>query len=153
MIFDKLEYAHHYLGINKNLSIGLKFILNFNKNQFSIGQINLGDGISVSIQEEKTFFEHERKYEAHRKYIDIQYLIDGDEIIMTQFIENLSVESPYNSTKDIIFFNDAADHCPLIMKPGCFAILFPHDAHKPLVRYEQTLVRKMVIKIPYFPPI
>jgi YhcH/YjgK/YiaL family protein len=150
MIFDKIEYAGHYFGIYEKLTKGLHFLCAFDKNKFKLGsKEDLGDGIFVLFQERETYPEKERKYEAHKKYIDIQYVLEGDEIITYRDIKGMPVKIPYDSDKDIMFFDGSAPGSPLLMTPGYFAIFFPHDAHKPLVTYQSNSVRKIVLKIPY----
>jgi YhcH/YjgK/YiaL family protein len=68
---------------------------------------------------------------------------------MTQFINDLTQETVYDPEKDVNFFSNTKNGCPLVMTPGCFAIFFPQDTHKPLVRHQQNFTKKMVIKIPW----
>jgi beta-galactosidase beta subunit len=69
MIFDRLEYAHHYFGLNKDIDFGLKYLLSFDAERFSFSRLEFGNGISVASHEEKTLPENERKYEAHKSIV------------------------------------------------------------------------------------
>ena len=83
--------------------------------------------------------------EAHRGYIDIQYVIDGADLIGIR--KTSGCANPiggYDRQKDIIFFNDKPEKY-IKLKPGEFAIFFPDDAHAPLSG--RAAAHKAVIKI------
>jgi YhcH/YjgK/YiaL family protein len=117
--------------------------------KFNTGRMELGNGVYASCQEERTTSADKKQYEAHKKFIDIHYILGGDEIILTRPKSILSNESLYDSDTDIVFFNDNTSGLPLLMTADYFAILFPHEAHKPLIKYRQSFVKKIVVKVPY----
>lgn len=65
-----------------------------------------GDKLYVSIQSYKTKARGDCKYEAHRRYIDIQYIIEGREIIAVTDAAGLRERAPYSEEKDVVFFED-----------------------------------------------
>jgi YhcH/YjgK/YiaL family protein len=71
------------------------------------------------------------EFEAHRKYIDIQYLVSGRELIGVAPTEKLQVLSPYDETKEAALYSIPAEYAKLEMEPDRFAIFFPNDAHMP----------------------
>ena len=91
----------------------------------------------------------DNKFEAHRSYIDIQYILGGREVIEWSSLDRLSqVSVPYNDEKDIEFFRDPKFSIPVELHPGDFAVFFPSDGHKPKCsggRPEE--VWKVVIKV------
>ena len=91
----------------------------------------------------------EKGYEAHREYIDIQYLISGEEKICCAPLEYLKEKAAYNTEKDVAFY-DEADVKPqeLLLGNGYFAILYPQDGHMPqLCVKEPMAVKKVVVKV------
>ena len=87
-------------------------------------------------------------YESHRRYLDLQYTIQGSEIIDHQFISKLKPAGDFDEKKDLIFYKDAPRAATLRMLPGCFTILYPCDGHRPKVQNEVPEdVFKLVIKI------
>jgi YhcH/YjgK/YiaL family protein len=85
------------------------------------------------------------KLEAHRKYIDIQYVISGSELIgIKNTVACVDKAVDYDLSKDIIFFSDKADKY-IELNPGELVILFPEDAHAPLAG--KTPLHKAVIKV------
>ena len=85
------------------------------------------------------------RLEAHRRYIDIQYTIAGEEEIgWTPLASCTAPDGPFDETKDIAFFRDAPSAW-LRVSPGSFAIFFPEDAHAPLAG--RGALVKAIVKI------
>jgi biofilm protein TabA len=85
------------------------------------------------------------RLEAHRRYIDIQYTIHGDEEIgWSPLAACTAPAGPFDATKDIIFFDDAPSSW-LSVPRGSFAIFFPEDAHAPLAG--RGALTKAIVKI------
>ncbi|GHV62047.1 hypothetical protein AGMMS49587_07800 [Spirochaetia bacterium] len=107
----------------------------------------------------KTKLPGEAQYESHRRYGDIQMLIQGAEMILVCNREALKVTVPYSPEKDIDFLEASTEGSPLegspapvhqiILKGPTAAILFPEDAHKPslAVSGQPSQVGKLVIKV------
>jgi YhcH/YjgK/YiaL family protein len=89
-------------------------------------------------------------FEAHRKYVDIQYVSIGKEYIGVTSLEAIdSVKLEYDEEKDIMFFSKADDTQRMADKNN-FLVFFPSDGHMPCLKVEKNdTVRKVVIKIPY----
>ena len=90
------------------------------------------------------------KFEAHRKYVDIQCLLDGQELIESTALNGLTVDTPYDQEKDAAFYVKT-DSGKIIshLIPGTFIVFFPHDAHMPGVSVDDSpsFVKKVVVKI------
>ena len=90
------------------------------------------------------------KFEAHRKYVDIQCLLDGQELVESTALNGLTVDIPYDPEKDVGFYvmRDSRKTVSHLM-PGLFIAFFPHDAHMPGVSVggSSTFVKKVVVKI------
>lgn len=86
-------------------------------------------------------------YEAHKKYADLHYILEGTEGIATADVETLRVTTPYEEEKDILFLEGEADGC-YYLKPGQFMVCWPSDAHKVAIMSEKPQqIRKIVCKI------
>ena len=107
-----------------------------------------GDNLYAPVSEYLTKNEEDAKYEAHRKYIDIQYIINGKELMgVAPISQKKEILEPYDSTKDIEFLTVTGGENYLAL-PGRFFIFFPEDAHRPgLKDGENSPVRKIVIKV------
>ena len=85
--------------------------------------------------------------EAHRKYIDIQYMITGSECMGVGQLDTMTEEVEANPAKDIWFYHGPMD--TITVKEGMFAVFFPNDAHAPCVSPAEGAndVRKCVFKV------
>jgi YhcH/YjgK/YiaL family protein len=111
----------------------------------------LGNGIYAVVESYMTKPETKGRLEAHRKFIDIQMLLTGREKIGWHNIKDLSIETPYDSEKDIMFFAPTSPVASFTeIENSTFMLLFPEDAHMPQIQTEKTpeKVKKVVVKIP-----
>ena len=146
MIKDKLENAKIYYSVSENLKIGLEWLQNQNLKDMLDGRYEISDSVYATIQTYLT--KDDAKYEAHRKYIDIQYMIQGIEKIGVIDIQNCISSMGYDEVKDLEFFEDCKREDFLTINEGEFLILYPHDAHKPSIAInEKDIVKKVVVKV------
>jgi YhcH/YjgK/YiaL family protein len=104
-----------------------------------------GERLFVSIDHTDGRGRAGARLESHRRYIDIQLTIDGDEEIGWRARADCRAPSaPFDETRDIGFYDDAPDSW-LMVSPGRFAIFFPEDAHAPLAG--AGLLKKAIFKI------
>lgn len=88
-------------------------------------------------------------FESHRKYIDVQVIVAGEELMEVQDISRLVVSDPYNAERDLLKYADSADTSVLKMRAGDVAVFFPEDGHMPSLRWRNAdVVRKTVVKVP-----
>lgn len=89
------------------------------------------------------------RFEAHRRYADIQLVVAGQEMIGYAPTASLSVETPYDDGKDIEFYPQPAVWSPVALTAGMFAVFYPEDAHMPCCRVggAEGVVRKVVVKV------
>ena len=87
-------------------------------------------------------------FESHKKYIDIQYMFKGDEIMEVENIDNLSVTTPYNEDLDYAKYAQTNNSSTLIIKENELAIFYPQDAHMPCIKIDENKkIIKAVFKI------
>lgn len=145
MIVDKIEHILLYEPLLKNLRNGMNMI-------HSLKEIEVGryefDGGFFMIQKGSTKPITEGTFEAHRKYIDVQILLEGSEELAWSDIRDLKSELAYDSEKDAERLSGSFDHVMRISK-GMFYAAFPHDGHKPVSHTkEQQTFTKIVMKLP-----
>lgn len=109
----------------------------------------LGDSVFILIQEYFTQPAAEKEWESHRKYIDIQLVLEGKEFMGYSPVANLKAKGDYSEENDIIFYeNDSKDRGYVMVHKNHFCIFFPEDGHKPgLHQIEVQRVKKAVIKV------
>lgn len=113
-------------------------------------KIELAHGAFAIEQVYETRPRAEGVFESHRKMIDLQVIVEGEEIIEVVDLSRIAVRDPYDADKDCALYADAADASQLRLTPGLAAIFFPADVHMPTLRLRSApvLVRKTVVKIP-----
>ena len=148
MIIDTLENAGLYHGVSKGIEDGLKFLATTDFNKVGLGRHDLDDGLYFLLMRYDTKPAEECKYEVHRKYIDIQLVIEGVEKIGYSEISALEPTTDYDDSGDAQFLEGAGDWVTL--GKGTFAVFMPQDAHRPSVNAccGSKPVFKAVVKIP-----
>lgn len=107
-----------------------------------------GDNVYASISEYQTKDDTVARYEAHRNYIDIQYIISGKELIGIAPLGDVKeILVPYDATKDIEFMS-VNQIRNVSATPDRFFIFFPGDVHRPGLKEDvNSPVRKVVVKV------
>ena len=88
------------------------------------------------------------KNEAHRKFIDVQYVISGQEKMFASEISGLKESEIYDEEKDVVFYEQKCG-CELTVLENNFTVFFPEDAHMPglNVKDSSSFVKKVVVKV------
>lgn len=150
MIYDTLQALETYKGISANLDTAIDYIMQNPLDSLEVGPHTIdGENVILHVQTYTTRDPATALYEAHRKYIDIQFNIEGEELCFYTPLAGLSEIDSFDETKDIGFY-DSEDvlGVPLSLFPGMFTILFPHDAHKPSCTNQAAAqIRKVVVKV------
>ena len=119
-----------------SLPIGAFEKVELDDNNFALEQVY------HSKQREQCFFE------SHKKYIDVQYIVDGEEIIEVENIGNLNIDVSYDDSIDLIKYKMTNKASSIILKKGDVAIFFPEDAHMPCIMKDTSIkVVKTVVKV------
>ena len=149
MILDRIDNTRLYLGLHTQFAKAFEILTDKTLPQKQDGKYAVdGENIYYTVQRYTTKPLNEGKLEAHRKYIDIQFLLEGVELLGYAPLKGLTTAEVYNPQKDIAFFNTPKEITKVKLEPGLFCILFPDDAHLPCRQLPgPTEVRKVVIKI------
>lgn len=147
MVFDHLSHADLYTHLGPRFAAALAYLKNFSPEIPDGKQPVDGDNLYAAVQTYETAPASEKKWEAHRRYADVQFIVSGEEIIYHRDISTLTPRTEYIVEKDYVLYENRDDQS-LVCGPGSFAIFFPHDGHKPgCALNEPTTVRKVVMKV------
>jgi YhcH/YjgK/YiaL family protein len=148
MIYDRFENLELYAQPGRRLHRAL-LVARDAVTTVADGRTDIdGDRLYASVATYETGSRDERRFEAHRKYIDVQVLLDGEEAIDVSLERNLSVLEAYDEDRDVMFLQPPQQFASLAMHPGLFAIFYPNDIHRPGCHLkEKRRVRKIVMKI------
>jgi len=143
---DPLASADKYIGKHPAFAEAFAFLRQPNLTKLAPGRHEIdGDKLFCIIEKKAARSREDANLEAHRKYIDIQYVIQGDEEMGWRRTATCTqIDQAYDADKDIGFFQDAPE-CWVPVAPGHFIVFFPGDAHAPLVGKGE--IHKAVIKI------
>lgn len=147
MIFDALENAEIYYGLGEKFKTAFEFLKMTDFNFIKEDRVELdGDNIFAIVAKYDTKNNEDAKWEVHKKYIDIQYMISGAENMGFVLADYLDIKEEYNDEKDIEILEGLGDYVQV--NEGEFVVFFPDDAHMPGLKIkENELVHKVVVKI------
>ena len=154
MIIDKFENLPLYFSCLPGLDRAAEFLVGENTEADHVDMSSIV--ASAPIDGEKIFanvssyepkeFNGDMRFEAHKKYADLQAVLEGEERIDWAPLGSLKEESEeYSKGGDIAFYS-GDEHMRVTLSAGEFLILFPGDAHKPCIR-SGGKVKKAVVKL------
>jgi biofilm protein TabA len=160
MIFDTLDNASKYFALSERLAIALRFLQKMDPSKLEPSAKGAENSLRVPIRGEDEIFALVQRYtpqmrkdavfEAHRKYIDVQLVIEGVEQMWWVPLSQSKETSRYDDEKDFASYV-ASEALPasLLVSAGMFAIFMPHDAHKPGIAIKGLPgeVKKVVVKV------
>ena len=146
---DRRSFALHYYDHKETWDKAFAFLKNTDLNALPVGRVDLGGQLYANVSEYEPKDREGLPFEAHKGYIDIQYVVEGYEAIDIAPLEKTTVTQPYNAEIDALFCTTSA-FTELQAKPGRFFIFFPEEAHRPGMKDgdESISVRKVVVKVP-----
>lgn len=147
MIYDTLEHLETYRGVHPGVTRGLELLRDTDFSQWEDGRHEIdGDRLFVLLQSYDTKLENDTP-EAHRKYIDIQYLISGQELMGVGPLEEMTQEVEGRPEGDIWFYRGPLSE--ILLSKSRFVALWPGDAHAPCIAVDRKSVpcRKCVVKV------
>ena len=146
MILDALGRAERYVSLHPAFLRAFEFLGRPDLARLAAGRHVIdGDRLYVSIDHTEARGRDGARLESHRRFIDIQFTIDGEEEIGWTPLEACAAPAgPYDDSRDIRFYDDRP-HAWVAVPPGRFTIFFPEDAHAPLGG--RGMLKKAIAKI------
>jgi biofilm protein TabA len=146
MIIDRLANSHLYETLSPRIKLAFDYLHQTDLLAIPDGKYKIdGDAIYAAVQSYSTKVKEQGKWEAHQRYIDIQYIIRGTEMIGYNHLSRLTA-GEYDHAKDVVFLTGEGNYLPLAS--GEFMLLYPEDAHMPCIAVDAPgAVKKVVIKI------
>lgn len=148
MIVDSLPNHRLYHALGPRLAAGLEYLATLDPGVEDGRHPIRGDEVFALVQSYETGPATDKRFESHRLHLDVQYLLSGRERILHAPAPGLPTEVPYDEGKDVEFYQEPGASSSLLLRPGDFCILHPHDAHKPgCMAGGRDVVRKIVVKV------
>jgi biofilm protein TabA len=149
MIVDRIENSRPYTPLHPLFKKAFALLADPTTAQKPDGRYDMdGDSLYYTVQHYTTKPVDQSKFESHKKYIDIQVLLAGQELLGYAPTAGGEVTVPYDEAKDIMFYRVGTMTAQVRLEPGVFCILFPQDAHLPSCQITcPAEVHKVVCKI------
>jgi biofilm protein TabA len=148
MILGTLTDATRYTTFAPRLASGFEFLRTFDA-ATPEGRYPLdGDHAFALVSRYETGPATGKRFEAHRRYADLQYVAAGVERILHAPAADLETGTAYDEATDLVFFHDPPYSSSLLLPAGSFAVFLPGDAHKPgCMAGGRDAVVKVVVKL------
>lgn len=148
MIIDTLENAGRYKTFSNGIATAFEYLHTTDLKNIAPGKYEIdGENIFAIVQEYQTLDAVNEQMEAHKKYIDVQYMIDGNEQVGLAILKGLVPSTAYDEATDFMLFSEPPSFFSKL-ESGMFMIFFPTDLHMPCIKInESTIVKKVVIKV------
>jgi len=147
MILDDLINAEIYFSLHKSFRLAFEYLQQTDFSQVENGKYKLdGENVFAIVNRYETHHAQEPKWEAHRKYIDIQFVASGFEQIGIEDISQSPPLTEYDEEKDVRLFIGDGNH--FLLSEKRFVIIYPHEVHLPGIAGKQkSKVLKVVVKV------
>lgn len=150
MILDNMQNSALYETVHPKFAEAFAFCKKAVAENLPAGKYELdGKELYAMVQEYNTKLYADAKFEGHRNYIDIQFMVSGAEIMKWADIAKMTENVPYNPEKDCQFYAPNEEAAAAAVGAGEYAIFFPHDIHMPCVSLNETpaAAKKIVVKV------
>lgn len=150
MIYDSAKNIAQYSALNADLESVVREALAYAGERFSAGRVVVdGERVYLNLASYQTHDASSAVAEAHKAYVDVMVMLDGEETVYVQHTEQLKeITQPYNADTDALLGKLSEQATAVILCPGDFLILFPQDAHMPGCHaHEPSSVKKVIGKI------
>lgn len=150
MIVTDIDHVAQQVLMSPGLEKAFAFLRRLDVRTPADGRVDIdGDNVFALVQRYETSSDDIVKFEHHKKYVDIQYVVSGEEIIGWAPADHMTITGDYDPGRDICFGTVAREEMtPVYLKAGRLAVLFPEDGHAPkLAAHAPSAVVKIVIKV------
>ena len=149
MIFDALKNCELYYPLHRNFEKAFDFIKRAVAENLPVGKYEIeGKDLYASISEYTAKASQDGKFEGHREYIDIQFIVSGTETMELVDITRATPNTEYNEVKDVEFYANEENATVALVTAGDYGIFYPSDIHKPGIMYKTpSAVKKIVVKV------
>ncbi len=148
MIIDSLDNAQRYHGLGPKFVKAFDYLRQTDFSKLEKGKYEIdGTSIFAIVNEYQTVDPSGEQMESHKKYIDVQYIVQGEEQIGHDFLNGQAPSKAYDEDKDYMLFAEKPSFFSKLAQHH-FAVFFPSDLHMPnLTAHTPKQVKKVVIKI------
>jgi biofilm protein TabA len=146
MVKDVLPLGSRYHALGSRIATALRHAQETDFSEWADGEYPIdGTAVRALVQRYTSKPDEEGRWEAHRRHIDLQMVVDGEECIGIAPIGTMESE-PYDEAKDLLWCKGQGD--AVTLRPGDFVLLWPEDVHMPGLQLTGPVpVTKVVYKV------
>ena len=134
--------------LKQRIDFAIHYIKNLDKSNLEVGIYSVNDFLYLSVQEYDTKDEKDCVTESHRKYVDVQWVVKGEEAICVSDISRLQLEKGYCDDIDVAIWEPSPDMMRMVLTAGGYAVFYPEHAHRGCIAVNNTArVKKIVGKV------
>lgn len=144
------DWEREKLAFHPIINKGIEYITQTDFSTLTPGKFDIIPGkMFCLLQEMNTVPANEMRAESHFKFVDIQFLLQGEETLgVARGAAGHEVVEDRADEHDIVFYQDTRNESFIHLEPGMFAVFFPQDLHRPCCHSQrESFIRKAVIKI------
>ena len=147
MIFGNIQNLKEYFFLEDGVLECFNYMKEHALNEYKKGVYEIdGKRLFVNIVEYETVTAKERFWEAHKEYLDIHLMLEGEEQIDMNFLPNMDVKD-YVPEDDFLPM-EGGKNGSVILRKGDFLICYPSDAHRTAVAVEESeKIKKAIFKV------
>ena len=147
MIYGNIRNISEYKFLHSDLQKCFEYIIKNDLKNLEKGSYEIcGKDLFVNIVEYETTIEDIRFWEAHRNYLDLHFMLDGEEIINVNFIDNM--EQKEFVEKDDFLQLEGNKKSSILLEEGDFLICYPNDAHMTAIKvFDIKKIKKAIFKV------
>lgn len=147
MIYDTFEHLVEVGGLGSLLLRALEFARDFDASRAD-GRYEIeGQALFANVMSYETKA-HGGVFEAHQKYLDVQVVLAGQEIVEVAQGDGLRCVTPFDKAKDVSFWEATGPCHSIVLRGEGFVVLYPQDVHRPGRQVNgPAAVRKLVVKV------
>lgn len=150
VIVTDLTRLRKQIVLTPNLEKAITYLISHGQSDLPTGrQVVDGDKVYVEVQRYETIEGPYDTFEGHRAYIDIQYVVEGEEVIGWASINDVVEKEPFDTENDYWLATAPRESVTDVrLHSGQLAVLYPDDMHAPRrAAGKASLVRKLVVKV------
>ncbi|MBI5874425.1 MAG: YhcH/YjgK/YiaL family protein [Deltaproteobacteria bacterium] len=150
MIVTDINHIEHQVSMTAFFKKAVEFLRRPDIHSMADGKVDIGgQDVFAIVNRYETVKTDAPKFEYHRKYIDIQYIVSGEEAIGWVPAEQMTITEAYDMEKDICFGIAPKKEITMVrLQAGQLAVFYPEDGHAPkLAAGSPSAVFKIVVKV------
>jgi len=132
-----------------NVNEAIEYLKKQNLDGMEVGRYDVDSDFFFMVQEYTTKQRKDARLEAHEQWIDIQWMVKGEEMIEVDDISRLTIQDAYNESNDVVFFEKPDVLSQIRLTKGTYVVLYPRNGHMPSVAVDDqpASVKKVVGKV------